>query len=61
MQSMQAIHCPNCGKLAERYYLNTNQLVRTQCNFCDYLLVIRAKTGRVVEAYAPGMFANIAA
>jgi ribosomal protein S27E len=55
MQSIQAIRCPNCGKPAERYYLFTHQLTRTQCSACDYLMVTCSLTGNVLEAYAPGI------
>jgi hypothetical protein len=52
------VHCPNCGRLAERHHLKPDQLVRTQCHGCDYLMITCAATGRVVEAYAPGLFAG---
>ena len=50
--------CPNCGNEAERYNLHPESLTRTQCPRCDYLMVTCAKTGRVLEAYAPGIYAN---
>lgn len=50
--------CPNCGSCAERHHLASEQLVRTQCSACDYLLIMCSETGRVVEAYAPGIFAR---
>ncbi len=52
-----AVRCPNCGDLGERHYLEDDHLTRTQCPSCDYLMVTCSKTGRVVEAYAPGIFA----
>lgn len=52
----QKIRCPNCGRPAERDLIGSHQLLRTQCSFCDYLLVTCNKTGRVKEAYAPGIF-----
>lgn len=56
MMKRQIVHCPNCGSLAERtYYSNTSQ-IETQCLTCDYLLIICANTGRVVESYAPGIY-----
>ncbi len=55
MQVQQNIRCPNCGDAAERYYVLSSQLTRTQCNSCDYLMIMCARTGRVVEAYAPGI------
>lgn len=55
MQIKQQIRCPNCGSEAERYYMLTSQLTRTQCLRCDYLMVTCSRTGRVIEAYAPGL------
>jgi hypothetical protein len=54
------VHCPNCGHLAERHPLRQDQLVRTQCDNCDYLMITCTRTGQVVEAYAPGLFASAA-
>ncbi len=51
--TMQRVHCPTCGASAERHYLLDSGRVRTQCDHCDYLMVACAKTGRVIEAYAP--------
>lgn len=58
MQRKQIIHCPNCGDRAERYYIESSQLVRTQCPSCDYLMISCSLTGKVVEAYAPGIYAH---
>ncbi|MEB3231801.1 MAG: replication restart DNA helicase PriA [Leptolyngbyaceae bacterium] len=55
--TVHAIRCPNCGGLGERHYLEHTHLTRTQCPSCDYLMVTCARTGNVVEAYAPGIFA----
>ncbi|MCT7956839.1 replication restart DNA helicase PriA [Laspinema palackyanum] len=55
MQTLQAIRCPNCGSLAERYYFSKRDFSQTQCPSCDYLMVSCVTTGRVVEAYAPGL------
>ncbi len=49
-----AIYCPNCGRSAERFYSLAEQLTRTQCGHCDYLMVTCERTGNVIEAYAPG-------
>ena len=49
----QRVHCPTCGSSAERYHLADSKRIRTQCARCDYLMVSCAKTGRVIEAYAP--------
>lgn len=54
----QTIRCPNCGSPAERNYLPGEQMTRTQCAHCDYLMVMQTYTGRVVEAYAPGYYAH---
>lgn len=51
--TMQRVNCPTCGGSAERYRSLSDSLVRTQCDRCDYLMVLCADTGRVVEAYAP--------
>ncbi|NJN30241.1 MAG: replication restart DNA helicase PriA [Synechococcales cyanobacterium RM1_1_8] len=51
---VQRVCCPNCGcATAERHYLPTYRIIRTQCGSCDYLLVT-GETGNVIEAYAPG-------
>jgi predicted RNA-binding Zn-ribbon protein involved in translation (DUF1610 family) len=57
MQMVQKIRCPNCGSHAERYHLPSDQLTRTQCPSCDYLMITCSRTGRVIEAYAPGISA----
>ena len=56
MQIKQNIRCPNCGSEAERYYILNSQLTRTQCLRCDYLMVMCSRTGKVIEAYAPGVY-----
>jgi len=53
---MQTVRCPNCGSHAERHYLLNSQLTRTQCDNCDYLMITCTRTGRVIEAYAPGIY-----
>lgn len=53
----QRICCPNCGQKAERHLLVDDQLSRTQCPECDYLMITCTQTGKVIEAYAPGLFA----
>ncbi len=58
---VQKVHCPTCGRLAERYHFIeegnlsslSRRIVRTQCSHCDYLMITCADTGRVIEAYAP--------
>jgi len=56
MRLSQKIHCPNCGSSAERHYISDTQLVRTQCPTCDYLMINCTRTGKVIEAYAPGIY-----
>lgn len=51
--TMQRVNCPTCGGSAERYRSLSDSLVRTQCDRCDYLMVLCEDTGRVIEAYAP--------
>jgi uncharacterized Zn finger protein len=58
MKMIEEVHCPNCGSHAERHHLLSHQLVRTQCPTCDYLMVTCSATGRVIEAYAPGIYAD---
>lgn len=58
MQTIQKIRCPNCGSHAERHYLGSSKLTRTQCPSCDYLMITCSVTGNVVEAYAPGIPAH---
>lgn len=53
--NLQIIHCPNCGRSAEREHFQAHQLIRVQCPHCDYLMVTCAETGNVREAYAPGI------
>ncbi|BAZ45933.1 hypothetical protein NIES4102_29610 [Chondrocystis sp. NIES-4102] len=54
MNKTQTIPCPNCGDRAIRQ-ITDNDIWRTSCHSCDYLLVQCAKTGKVIEAYAPGI------
>ncbi|BAY89158.1 MULTISPECIES: replication restart DNA helicase PriA [unclassified Tolypothrix] len=58
MQSIYKICCPNCGSAAERHYIFDSQITRTQCPTCDYLMISCTRTGRVIEAYAPGIHAK---
>lgn len=57
MPSKQTVRCPNCGSLAERSC--NSHVTQTQCHTCDYLMVTCSRTGRVVEAYAPGLPARL--
>jgi hypothetical protein len=58
MTKIQKVHCPNCGSHAERVYLTQNNLIRTSCPVCDYLMISCSQTGKVIEFYAPGIAAN---
>ena len=51
----QIIYCPNCGDRAERYNCSESNITRTSCSHCDYLMVQCSRTGKLIEAYAPGM------
>jgi hypothetical protein len=52
---IESIRCPNCGSIAERHHLAYLAQVKTQCDACDYLLVMCTRSGHVLEAYAPGL------
>lgn len=56
IQKSQIVRCPNCGNEAERHHLTDNHLTRTQCQACDYLMITCSLTGKVIEAYAPGLY-----
>ena len=52
---IESIRCPNCGSIAERHHLSYLAQVKTQCEECDYLLVMCTRSGHVLESYAPGL------
>jgi endogenous inhibitor of DNA gyrase (YacG/DUF329 family) len=64
MNTIQTVHCPNCGSLAERRFFDSDspvcqdlpnhQVAQTECPVCDYLMVMCWNNGSVLEAYAPG-------
>ncbi|MEQ9484639.1 replication restart DNA helicase PriA [Coleofasciculus sp. F4-SAH-05] len=58
MQIKQEIYCPNCGSKAQREYCFKTNLSNTQCPACDYLMINCFRTGKVLEAYAPGLYAH---
>ncbi|MEY3866843.1 MAG: replication restart DNA helicase PriA [Microcoleaceae cyanobacterium] len=55
MKRRQIVRCPNCGNPGERHYNLYTQEIQTQCSVCDYLMVTCHLTGKVLEAYAPGI------
>jgi len=58
LSTVLEVHCPNCGSRAERHHFESEHLVRTQCPSCDYLMITCSCTGKVIEAYAPGIYAR---
>ena len=56
IEIIQKIRCPNCGSEGERHYVSESQVTRTQCPTCDYFMLSCTRTGRVIEAYAPGIY-----
>ena len=67
MNKTLRVPCPNCGgKATRQYFTNTkearysncpqNQVVQTECDYCDYLMVMCLFNGNVIEA----QFANSA-
>jgi predicted RNA-binding Zn-ribbon protein involved in translation (DUF1610 family) len=57
-QTVQEIYCPNCGGNAKQISYHHQKITEIACPQCDYLLVRCSDTGRVVEAYAPGLVFN---
>ena len=61
MAAFQHVRCSNCGNFAERRLLSdrqapsTDAVIQTACPVCDYLMVMGLYTGRVIEAYSPGI------
>ena len=61
--------CPNCGGNATRTYFTSrdetyqrcvsDRVIQTECLDCDYLMVMCARNGIVIEAYAPSASAPI--
>lgn len=68
---MVTVHCPcpNCGSKATRTYFSSreafyhrcagHQMIQTECPACDYLMVMCARNGIVIEAYAPSTSAPV--
>ena len=58
MRIIQQVCCPNCGSKCERHNIFERKISRTQCATCDYLMINCTLTGKVIEAYAPGIYAR---
>ena len=65
LTNQQTVRCPNCGSEAKRRYFTSsnqgfhrtcpdNKVIQTECEICDYLMVMCSLDGSVVEAQAPG-------
>ena len=64
----QTVRCPNCGSEAQRRYFKSNeaiysscsgnQIIQTECDQCDYLMVMCSLSGNIVEAHAPGIWTS---
>lgn len=66
--SSQQVHCPHCGAIANRYFLDISQfsaqvaqrcgtnacVTRTVCDKCDYLMMLCSNSATVLEAYMAG-------
>ncbi len=65
MKTTQIVRCPNCGSLAQRHHINseqivyrqcsTNTIIQTECPICDYLMVTCEPQGSVLESYTLGI------
>jgi len=53
---IQPMPCPNCGSSAQRKHLVKLEQTKVECPSCDYFLLTCSRTGRVKEAYAPGIY-----
>ena len=61
----QTVRCPNCGNQALRRYFiekevtyhaySRQPMIRTECDHCDYLMMICASNGAVIESQFPGI------
>ena len=62
--AQQIVRCPNCGSEALRRHFSSeeaayrpcpsHQVIQTECDSCDYLMVMCSRNGAVVEAQFPG-------
>lgn len=55
MTNIQQVRCPNCGSYAEKQHFPAQNLISVSCSHCDYLIITCPTSGKVVEAYAPGI------
>jgi predicted RNA-binding Zn-ribbon protein involved in translation (DUF1610 family) len=55
MKRIQTVHCPNCGSHGEKIHFPKQNLTQISCPSCDYFIVHCPDSGKVVEAYAPGL------
>ncbi|WP_283757650.1 hypothetical protein [Roseofilum casamattae] len=53
---IQSMPCPNCGGSAQRKHLIKKEQTQIECPDCDYYMLTCSRTGRVKEAYAPGIY-----
>ena len=73
--SHQQVHCPQCGAIADRYFLDVShfskqlarrcmadeRVTRTVCDRCDYLMVLGPRGDTVLETYMTGFSRGTAA
>ena len=55
MNNIQKVRCPNCGNYAEKRYFIKQDITQISCSICDYLMINITTSGKVIEAYAPGI------
>ena len=55
MNNIQTIRCPNCGNYGEKCYFPKQDITQISCSICDYLMINCTSSGKVIEAYAPGI------
>jgi ribosomal protein S27E len=63
MDRLIEVRCPNCGSLAQRLLSDRLPIytkcpdhlaTQTECQVCDYFLVVCQQNGKVLDAYSPG-------